>query len=371
MNRRLSATGLLTWIVAGIPHLKWALHDHGALWWLIPYVAFAALFLIAMRSKDGRHPLSLIAAEAVAVLVLVALQPTGFMSSLLVIVAAQVGGRLPFRVAVLWIVIQSAILALIFAQTPGFTSPVMVALAYLMFQLFGAITTQAATSESLARQELAQAHAELTVATSLLGITSRTAERLRIARDLHDTVGHHLTALSLNLEVASHLTDGEARQHIEKSKAIAKDLLRDVRSVVSQMRQEDPVDLAAVLRGIAAAIPSPAVQLELPDDLSTIDAAVAQVTLRSVQEIVTNAVRHSCAKTLRLRIAKSGDAVTIGGELTIEATDDGVGLDGPVAGNGLRGMRERVEQAGGTVDVESAKGHGFSVRIRIPVGATP
>jgi signal transduction histidine kinase len=167
--------------------------------------------------------------------------------------------------------------------------------------------------------------------------------------------------LSLNLEVASHLTAGEPRQHIEKSKAIAKDLLRDVRTVVSQLREDDPVDLAAALRGIADAIPSPAVQLELPDNLSISDPGAAQVALRCVQEIVTNAVRHSCAKTLRLRIAKSAEA------LTIEANDDGIGADRPVAGNGLRGMRERVEQAGGTVDVESARGRGFGVRIRIPI----
>ncbi|MCU1348516.1 MAG: putative signal transduction histidine kinase [Acidobacteria bacterium] len=370
MNRRLTAIGLLTWIVAGVPHLTGVLHGDLGVWWLIPYAAFGLLFYIGTRvTKNGKHPLSVIAAEAAVALLLAAMLSSGFMSILLVIVAAQVGGELPFRVAVVWIVVQSAILALIYLSTPGFSSAIVIALSYFMFQLFGVITTHAARSESRARQELAQANAELRVATELLGITSRTAERLRIARDLHDTVGHHLTALSLNLEVASHLAEGEARQHIEKSKTIAKDLLRDVRSVVSRMRLEEPVDLAAALRAIADAIPSPAVQLDLPDDLSTIDPGVAQVALRCVQEIVTNAVRHSCAKTLRLRIGKSGDPAQNGGALTIDASDDGVGSDRTLAGNGLRGMRERVEQVAGTVAVESAPGRGFTVRVTIPTGA--
>ena len=85
------------------------------------------------------------------------------------------------------------------------------------------------------------------MATELLEISSRTTERLRIARDLHDLLGHHLTALSLNLEVASHLATGEANEQIEKSKAITKLLLGDVRDVVSRLRNDEPVDLGAAI----------------------------------------------------------------------------------------------------------------------------
>jgi signal transduction histidine kinase len=361
LNKRFTAIGLVTWIVAGIPHFTRPEFAGAPLWWLAAYLAFGALFFVATNVfVNGRHPLIAIAGEAVLALVLIMIQPAGFMAILLVIVAAQAGGELTFRATMAWIAVQSTALAIIFAMTPSMTAPIITALSYLTFQLFGAFTANVARSEMHARQELSQTHAELRVATELLGINSRTAERLRIARDLHDMVGHHLTALSLNLEVASHLTEGEPRQHIEKSKAIAKDLLRDVRGVVSRMRDDDPVDLAAALRAVADAIPSPAVLLELEDGLSVNDATVAQVALRCVQEIVTNAVRHSCAKTLRLRIAKSGDA------LTIDAQDDGIGADQPRAGNGLRGMRERVEQAGGTVAVDSARGRGFGVRIHIP-----
>jgi signal transduction histidine kinase len=362
MNRQFTVIGLVTWLVAGLPHFGGVLRSEVTQWWVLPYLAFGALFLLGTRhSSNGRHPLGVIAAEGVVALLLVWLQPAGFMSILLVIVAAQAGGELPTRATMIWIGVQSAILAVILETSPEISAPVIIAISYLTFQLFGAFTANVAASESRARQELAQTHAELRVATELLGITSRTSERLRIARDLHDTVGHHLTALSLNLEVASHLTEGGPRQHIEKSKAIAKDLLSDVRAVVSQLREEDPVDLAAALRAIGEAIPSPVVQLELPDGLSISDPGVAQVALRCVQEIVTNAVRHSCAKTLRLRIAKSADA------LTIDAKDDGIGADVPRPGNGLRGMQERVAQAGGTVEVESARGRGFGVRIRIPI----
>ena len=82
-----------------------------------------------------------------------------------------------------------------------------------------------AHSEMEARKSLAEANAELRMTTELLEISSRTSERLRIARDLHDLLGHHLTALSLNLEVAGHLASGDAKEPIEKSKSIAKHLL--------------------------------------------------------------------------------------------------------------------------------------------------
>ncbi len=231
--------------------------------------------------------------------------------------------------------------------------------AFVAFQLFAYFAVRIAHREALARQALAETNAELKVTSGLLDLSSRTEERLRIARDLHDLLGHHLTALSLNLEVASHLAAGEAKASIEKSQAITKELLADVRAVVSRLREDEPVDLAAALNALRDVIATPSLHIDL-ENVAVSDPAVAQVVLRAVQEIVTNAVRHSGARNLWLRLSSSDHT------LDVDARDDGAGTDTIEFGNGLRGIRERVEQVNGSLEVSSMRGRGFSVHISLP-----
>ena len=221
-----------------------------------------------------------------------------------------------------------------------------------------------AHSEMEARKSLAEANAELRMTTELLEISSRTSERLRIARDLHDLLGHHLTALSLNLEVAGHLASGDAKESIEKSKSIAKHLLADVRDVVSRLRNDEPVNLTSSLESLRDVIVAPSLHLDFPRELAVADANIAEVALRTVQEIVTNAVRHSGARNLWLTLGTADHT------LSIDARDDGVGADNVRFGNGLLGLRERVQQARGTFEVTSARGRGFSLHVTLPLGAS-
>lgn len=107
-----------------------------------------------------------------------------------------------------------------------------------------------ARSERDAREELARANAELVARQSLLAESSRIAERLRISRDLHDTLGHHLTALSLQLDVAARLASGQAAAHVREAHAITRLLLGDVRDVVSRMRDERLDRTRAVLKAL-------------------------------------------------------------------------------------------------------------------------
>ncbi|TGV33121.1 histidine kinase, partial [Mesorhizobium sp. M8A.F.Ca.ET.142.01.1.1] len=95
-----------------------------------------------------------------------------------------------------------------------------------------------------------------------------TAERERIGRDLHDLLGHQLTALTLNLEVAGHLAEGQALDHVKRSHALAKLLLGNVREVVSQLRETGAIDLAAALRPLTENVPSLDIQLDIEDPLN-------------------------------------------------------------------------------------------------------
>ena len=357
-ERNLTLVGFLTWLAIGIPHVMRAI-DSGAHWsFYLALLAFGVAFAIATRDRcDDPLWLWMVLLETLAALVCIWIIPGGFLAVLLVIIAGQLG-RLPLLPAMAWITTQAVIYyALVRIEVD---TALMMAVAYLTFQLFAYVTARTAAEEKRARQDLAEANAELQVATGLLDLSSRSEERLRIARDLHDLIGHHLTALSLNLEVASHLTEGAAREQVEKSRSLTRLLLSDVRDVVSRLRNEDPLDLGAALRSLRDAVPVPRIEIEGESHQVT-DPIVAQTALRTVQEIVTNAVRHSGARHLRLRLREEE------GALRIDASDDGSGTDRITFGNGLRGMRERVEQAGGTVEVASVRGKGFDVHVRLPL----
>jgi signal transduction histidine kinase len=356
-ERGLDFTAYLTWIVIAIPTVMWQLRDHTltsprTLVWMACYVAFIICFFL-----HGRHRVSIVAAQSVLAVVCCFLEPGGFQPVLLVIVAAQLAAQ-TLTIAIPWLLLQT--IAVAFSSVkPGAALPVL--LGFFGFELFGFFAVRIAIKEERARQQLAEANAELRVATELLEMNSRTAERLRIARDLHDLLGHHLAALSINLEVARHLTDGEARDQVEKSQAVTKLLLSDVRDVVSRLREDEPIDLTAALRSLGDVIQKPSLHLELESGLALKDPAMAQIALRAVQEIVTNSVRHSGARNLWLKLTSSA------GTLSIESRDDGCGTDDVRFGNGLRGMRERVEEARGSMEVSSMRGAGFAVGVRLPL----
>jgi len=349
-GRYLTLIGILTWGVI----LFTSVGSRGPLWFVCMFV-FVAGFVLATYRECPPVPRRLLnALQTLAALGAMAVVPHHLKMEpvLLVIVAGELGG-LDFLPAFAWIGAQTAALAVIAGQFDS------VIVSFAAFELFAYFAVRIAHREALARQALAEANAELKVTSGLLDLSSRTEERLRIARDLHDLLGHHLTALSLNLEVASHLAGGEAKASVEKSQAITKELLADVRAVVSRLREDEPVDLATALNALRDVIATPSLHIDL-ENVAVSDPAVAQVVLRAVQEIVTNAVRHSGARNLWLRLSSSDHT------LDVDARDDGAGTDTIEFGNGLRGIRERVEQVNGSLEVSSLRGHGFSVHITLP-----
>jgi signal transduction histidine kinase len=124
-----------------------------------------------------------------------------------------------------------------------------------------------------------------------------------------------------------------------------------------------PLDLLHALRTLVAGVPRPRVHLEVADDLR-VDAALAHTIFRCVQEALTNAVKHAQAENVYLAINKAAD-----GAVTVTARDDGRGVSEIRPGNGLSGLRERIESMGGTVEIEGRKGLGLTIRALLPVRA--
>jgi signal transduction histidine kinase len=265
-----------------------------------------------------------------------------------------------------WVIVQSFLNLPVFLASGRYSigEALLQCGLYLGCSGFSYMISWIGRGQSEAREALRRANGELRATQSLLVEGERAAERLRISRDLHDVVGHHLTALSLNLEVANHLCEGKARQHVQTALQISKLLLSDVRDVVSQLRHADGIDLAAAVQSLVEGVPSPQVHIELPERFTVHDPARAQVVLRLTQEILTNTIRHARARNLWIRYELDGPAVRL------IARDDGCGAPADLRrGNGLSGMGERLAQFGGQLVIDTAPGLGFSLTARVPLEA--
>ena len=205
------------------------------------------------------------------------------------------------------------------------------------------------------------ANAELKATQELLSESSRIAERQRISRELHDVLGHNLTALSLNLEVLVHTSDGETRERAVNARDLTKTLLDDVRGVVSSVRDTGQINLERSLTRLIEDVPTPKIHLILPDDLSIDDPLRAQTLLRCAQEIITNTIRHADAANLWIEFRKLPSGVEV------QARDDGRGARTVRIGNGLKGMQERLEQFGGNLQIDSKLSEGFRLHAWMPL----
>ena len=289
---------------------------------------------------------------------------SGVGSLLAMVVAAFMPWFLPLIVGVvaIFLIALSFGLLVVFIPEGGWLLGVVFAVINLGLILFPFLASQLALAQVRARAELRWLNSELMATQSLLAENTRVAERVRISRDLHDLVGHHLTALSLNLEVASHLSQGEARQHVEQARSLARLLLSDVREVVNDMRREDQVDLGRALKLLADGVPAMRIQLDIPPHLSVLEPRRAQVLLRCAQELITNSAKHARATELTLSMESSNEGIVL------QAQDNGLGCADLVPGNGLLGMRERLKEVGGRLEISTLAGAGFRARAWLPVG---
>ncbi|MBL0028035.1 MAG: sensor histidine kinase [Rhodanobacteraceae bacterium] len=394
--------GLFTYACVGVPLLRetaalaeevdvlvWLLHGTVpdgigvdeprdlAGWWLA-YVAFGLSYwaltkdLSRARPRALRVPLLII--MNLAAIAISWFSQSGLSGILLLVMAGVLPWLLAPRMAVVWAIMQNLSLLPVFVGLRdltgeplyGWFDAILQSLLYVGFSSFTFVTSMVARGQAEAREEQRRLNSELRATRALLAESTRIAERVRIARELHDLVGHHLTALTLNLEVASHLVDGNAKDKVRQAQSVAKLLLSDVREVVGQMRDEAEIDLGSALRSLIEGVPTPKVVMDLPDDFRVEDARRAHVLLRCTQEILTNTIRHARAETLWLRFAREAD-----GALTLRSRDDGVGADAVAAGNGLSGMRERLNEFGGSLDIDTAPGRGFALAATLPMETKP
>ena len=351
----LRVVGLAVWLVVGGP--EW-LHAP-SLVWLAMYGAFAVALLAATDARLDRRARSiLLAAQSALAIALAVVGMKHFEGALLALVAAQVAMILPLRVALAWSAAQAVPLFFIVLPTHETSGAAKATGEYLAFAVFASLVGWLREREAVARRELARERATLVATQSLLADGARTHERVRLAREVHDAIGHGLAAASVNLEIAARTKDAAA---IDSARAAVKETLAELRGLVGAMRTENAIDLGVALRVLCAGVREPRVVLEAPEKLRLRDPARAHVLFRAVQEGLTNAIKHARAKTIHVTVTR--DETTA----TAIIRDDGVGAGSTSSGSGLEGLRERVADVGGEVDVETHEGRGFSLRVKVPV----
>ncbi|MFT7722131.1 MAG: histidine kinase [Roseateles sp.] len=226
-----------------------------------------------------------------------------------------------------------------------------------------------AAAEAEKRRWLQAVLAEQMAGEHLLAEQMRYSERMQIARELHDLMGHHLTALNLQLQLGGALLAradaAGAGQALGRAEGVAAQLLADVREAVSQQRRSQRIDLSAALAALVDGIASTRIELQLDGAARDLGPRAAHALLRCVQEGVTNSVRHAGARRVRVELHGRGD------EVAVSIDDDGRGAPhwhaGRTAGfgNGLSGMAERMAELGGQMRV-ARTGPGFRIELRCP-----
>jgi signal transduction histidine kinase len=330
--------------------------------WLVLFFLFAPAFWIS-SSPEPRAPwvrILALAAQTGCVLGMTAIFNGYLVGFLLVIVSWQTALLLPARTAIAWAIADSGLW--VFFQEPhyhlGWRWSATGAL--FGFQAFAIITASIARSEASVREDQARVNAELVSTRELLRETSKAGERIRIARELHDVIGHNLTALCLHLEAALHLSGSHLEVILEKALSVAKELLEEVRAAVAGFHENDHIDLRKAFESLQHRVPRIALHIQLPDDLAITDTMRAHAVVRCVQEITTNTLKHSDSKNLWINVYLRDRTIEI------EAQDDGSKVEQSRSGIGISTMRQRLEQLGGGLAIDPNPAEGFHLKAWLP-----
>ncbi|MEX0739411.1 MAG: histidine kinase [Pseudohongiella sp.] len=318
------------------------------------------MFTSAQAENSPRRLLTLLWLQASAIVALYFLVDISFVAILGIVWIVQATEIFPIRTTT-WLLLGSVIafsLSQIFHWgDDSLMLAVTGSVTLSLFHVFAVLATHRARSEQELREETAALNRELLATRELLSEHSRQSERLRIARDLHDLLGHHLTAQILQLEVATHVTEGAGRQKVEQALALGKLLLSDLRTAVSELREDEPINFRDAVQKLVSDIPG--IKVELSFNASLNDIELAQTMLRCTREALTNVLRHSGASRCVISFTRSDQVYTL------QVQDNGGKRQKIVAGNGLKGIKERIEEAGGNAHWQSDH-HGFLLKIQMP-----
>ncbi|MBZ2139725.1 sensor histidine kinase [Streptococcus gordonii] len=259
---------------------------------------------------------------------------------------------------------ESVRLLLLFGKNFLYSLNIVVFMISLLFYILSAITERHRIEEEL--RMASQANRELNSYLALSEKIAEDRERKRIAREIHDTLGHALTGISAGIDAVKVLVDidtNRAKEQLNNVSVVVRDGIRDVRGSLNKMRPgalENNTLKEALIKIIREyeAISNLEIHLRYEWDNIDLDIAKEDIVFRVIQESITNSVRHGHAKTIWIELLEEEEAYV----MTIQ--DDGVGFDELRYGYGLKQMQERLMIIGGSVRFENRDG--FYTHIEIP-----
>ncbi|WP_417441462.1 sensor histidine kinase [Idiomarina sp.] len=332
--------------------------------WMLSAAAFL-VFIISfyLATEEKPYPAEpwfrvvLMALQVLAIFCLYYLVPYNFTAILMTLFVAQ----LPYYLSIKRSILVSVALSLphwfIYQFFWNDDYSWISALLFCSFNLFSIVSMGARLNETKALEREQSINRELRATQLLLQEASKQNERTRIARNIHDLLGHHLTALSINLQVASRQSDENTKNLLDKSQSITKLLLSDVREAVSDLRDSATLDIRQALESLSQTSDNKSVTVSCTTNLLIQRINIAEVILRVSQEATTNFLRHSNGNELSIRVFRQGR------ELKLEIADNGK-VKSICEGNGLKGIRERAEQIGGQVNITpSMKGFRLTLTV--------
>jgi signal transduction histidine kinase len=246
---------------------------------------------------------------------------------------------------------------------------------FLAGQIFILVFTQMAVGEEKARKEIQELANELARANQQLREFAFQAEELaiakernRLAREIHDGIGHHLTALNMQIKAARAVLDKDGTKTedlLRNAESLTQKALVDVRQSVSALHGSTfenlflPEQIEEVLKECKAA--GLTATLDVLGEPRILSPQATLTIYRSVQEGVNNTMKHASASRVMVTLDYT-DPI----KFCLTLADDGIGSDAPAGGFGLISMRERVQLLEGDINIQSSKGRGFQIEINLP-----
>jgi signal transduction histidine kinase len=297
-----------------------------------------------------------------------------------------ISARLAFMLSPLW----SAALWAVYGYYWGFSGMIVSALLFWTFNLFALVMVTTTIKEKNTRETVETINRELVSTQHLLSQAAEQAERVRIARNIHDLLGHHLTALTINLQVAGRQLDqldtdnDQATQKqtikdsIEQCHSLSKLLLSDVREAVSDIRDKSSIRLESAIKAISDRLPSIDITVDYPDNISIEDVTLADVLIKCIQESFTNSLKHGKASEVKVSFSQHSNHVQVAIQDNGNHTQnnqlkankhvrDGLQKDTEIQrGNGLTGIEERLALVDGKAEFQRNE-KGFLTMLSVPV----
>ncbi|HYM50532.1 MAG TPA: sensor histidine kinase [Candidatus Limnocylindrales bacterium] len=364
LSARLGQLFAVAWLIILWP--TWGALAHGQLpGWRVALTGAVLLLLAGLYVWYwfwglGRGPRVTLAAAVGLTVLGLGLNLTsdaGSVNSFLLAIAVA-GYGLPVRLAIPAIagviLLSTVSTGLQIGPLPGGEVVVAEAIAGLQLVLYG--------TAAIGVGALVRTIAELHVARETIARLAVEEERARFARDLHDLIGHSLSLITLKGELVGQLIPSapeRAQNEIRELVHVAREALREVREAVSGYRQPT---LATELAGARAALLAAGIGCHVDQQAGALTREAEAVIGWTIREGVTNVIRHSHARRCDLILLRDA------GSIRVDVVDDGApGPASPQAGNGLRGLGERVAHMGGRLEAERLPHGGFRLRVSIPI----